>query len=217
MALLIMGLLRLIAVNVINILHVTRRASDRRVPWKMVLRDTAVWLFPYRKLKPQLIFTAASFLFHVSIIVTPIFLAAHIELWRRGIGFGWAAIPQAAADYLTILAVVTAGVLFVRRISARATRSLSRPQDYLLPLLIMVPFVTGYLAMHPSIHPFDYDATMFIHVMSGNILLVLTPFSKLSHAVLFPTMQLASEMAWHLVPDSGSEVALTLDKENEPI
>jgi nitrate reductase gamma subunit len=217
MALLILGLLRLIIVNAINILNITFHANDRNIPWKMVLRDTAVWLFPYKKLKPQLIFTAASFLFHVAVIVTPIFLAAHIELWRRGIGVGWAAIPQGLADYLTILAVAAAAVLFIKRVSARATRALSRPQDYLLPLLIMVPFITGYLAMHPSIHPFDYDATMFIHVMSGNLLLILTPFSKLSHAVLFPTTQLASEMAWHLAPNSGQDVALTLGKENEPI
>jgi len=81
----------------------------------------------------------------------------------------------------------------------------------------MIPFTTGYLAMHPALNPFDYNATMLVHVMSGNLILVLLPFSKLSHAVLFPTTQLLSEMAWHLAPGSGENVALTLGKEHEPI
>jgi nitrate reductase gamma subunit len=158
-----------------------------------------------------------SILFHVAVIVTPLFLAAHIALWQRGTGVTWAAIPQGLADYLTLLAIATAVVLFVLRVSARATRALSRPQDYVLPLLLIVPFATGYLAMHPGFNPFDYNVTMFIHVMSGNLILILIPFSKLSHAVLFPTTQLMSEMAWHLAPGSGEKVALTLGKENEPI
>jgi len=183
----------------------------------MVIADTAKWLLPFRKVRSQRFLAIVSILFHIAVIITPIFLSAHISLWRRGIGFGWFAISQPIADYLTILAILTAIALFCRRVSARATRSLSRPQDYLLPLLIIIPFLSGYLAMHPAYNPFSYDATMFIHVMAGNLLLVLVPFSKLSHIVLFPTTQLMSEMAWHLVPDSGIEVALTLGKENEPI
>ena len=162
-------------------------------------------------------FAIFSFLFHVAIIVTPIFLAAHISLWRRGTGIGWAAIPQTAADYLTLIAIVAGVVLLAKRMSAQVARTISRPQDYVLPLVILIPFVSGYLAMHPGINPFDYNATMFVHVMSGNIVMVLIPFSKLSHAVLFPTTQLVSEMAWHLAPGSGERVALTLGKENEPI
>jgi nitrate reductase gamma subunit len=129
----------------------------------------------------------------------------------------WPALPQPLADYLTLTAIVAAIVLFVTRVSASVTRTLSRAQDYLLPLLLLVPFVSGYLAMHPASNPFGYNGTMFVHVMSGNIIMILMPFSKLSHAVLFPTTQLVSEMAWHLGSDSGRKVAVTLGKENEPI
>ncbi len=216
-ALMILGLLRLIALNTVNIVNVVSRARDKNIPWGTVLRDTGRWFFPYKKIRPQVVFTMTSILFHIAVIVTPIFLAAHVMLWERGTGIAWATIPQKIADYLTLLAIATAAILFYKRISARATRALSRTQDYLIPLLIMIPFASGYLAMHPSINPFAYDATMFVHVMSGNIVLVLLPFSKLSHAVLFPTTQLVSEMAWHLVPNSGENVALTLGKENKPI
>ena len=217
MAVMILGLLRLVVLNTINIVNVVSHARDKNIPWGNVVRDTARWLLPYKKIRPQLLFTTTSILFHVSVILTPIFLAAHISLWRRGTGLAWVPISQTAADYLTLLAIASAAILIYKRLSARATRALSRPQDYLIPFLIMVPFVSGYLAMHPSINPFSYDGTMFIHVMSGNAILILLPFSKLSHAALFPTMQLVSEMAWHLVPNSGENVALTLGKENEPI
>jgi nitrate reductase gamma subunit len=215
--LLILGMLRLAALNLLNIVNAMSRAKGRNVSWKSVFRDTANWLFPYKKARRHMFLTVTSFLFHLSVIVTPVFLVAHIALWRRGIGVGWVGIPQTAADYLTLIAIVTGFVLFAMRVSARVTRALSRPQDYLLPLVILIPFISGYLAMHPGINPFDYNATMFVHVMSGNVILALIPFTKLSHAILFPTTQLVSEMAWHLAPGSGERVALSLGKEDEPI
>jgi hypothetical protein len=71
--------------------------------------------------------------------------------------------------------------------------------------------------MHPAINPFGYDGTMFVHVMSGNLLFVVMPFTKVSHVALFPATQLVSEIGWHLQPGAGREVALALGKEDEPI
>jgi nitrate reductase gamma subunit len=118
---------------------------------------------------------------------------------------------------LTVVGIATALVLFVRRVSAQVSRSLSRVQDYLLPLIIVVPFISGFLAMHPAGNPFSSDTTMFVHVMSGNLLFILIPFTKLSHVVLFSTTQLVSEMGWHLAPNSGARVAIALGKEGEPV
>lgn len=213
----ILGLLRLAVINTLNIVNIVSHARDKNIPWKTVLRETAKWVFPTTKIHKQTIFAISSIVFHLSVIITPIFLAAHISLWRRGIGLGWPSIPQTVADYLTLIALASAAVLLYKRVSARASRALSRASDYVIPLLIMIPFASGYLAMHPSINPFSYDATMLVHVLAGNVVLVLLPFSKLSHAVLFPTTQLVSEMAWHLVPNSGENVAMILGKENEPI
>jgi hypothetical protein len=94
---------------------------------------------------------------------------------------------------------------------------LSRFQDYALPLVIAVPFATGFLVMHPAINPFAFQATLLVHVMSANVMFVLIPITKLSHAILIPGTQLVSEVAWHWPPDAGSKLAVTLGKENEPI
>jgi len=214
----LLGLARLVVLNVLGLITLMRQAQDKNVPVRTVLRETLRWLFPFSKVpKPQLLFTSASFIFHICIIVIPLFLGAHILLWEKGLGVGWPAMDQLWADIMTLVAVATSLILVGRRLSARATRALSRVQDYLLPLIIATPFVTGYLAMHPSINPFNYSSTMFLHVMGGNLIFLLIPFTKLSHVVLFPTTQVVSEMGWHLVADSGRRVALALGKEGEAI
>jgi nitrate reductase gamma subunit len=163
------------------------------------------------------VFSFTSMLFHVCIIVTPIFLGAHIMLWQRGLGISWPAIGSSLADYLTLIGIAAGIALFADRLFARASRALSRPQDFLLPVLLVVPLASGYLAMHPGINPFGYDGTMFVHVMSGNLIFLLVPFSKMSHMALFPGTQLVSDLGWHLPPGAGQQVALALGKENEPI
>jgi nitrate reductase gamma subunit len=216
--LMILGLIRVFLLNVISIRSMIRRAGDGKIPAKKVFGETLRWVFPFRRIqKDRMFFAVVSVLFHLSIIVTPIFLGAHILLWERGLGVSWPAIGQGLADWLTLLAVATALILFVQRIAARATRALSRLQDFLIPLIIAVPFASGYLAMHPDLNPFSYDATMFVHVMSGNLIFILIPFSKLSHVVLFSTTQLISEAGWHLVPGAGAKVAAALGKEDEPL
>lgn len=217
-AVMLLGLLRLMILNIVGIVALSRRAQDKTVPAKRIFQDTLKWLFPFGKVtKAQVLFTVTSFVFHLSILIVPIFLGAHILLWQKGLGLAWPGIPQGWADVLTVVAIATALILLVRRVSAQASRSLSRVQDYLLPLIIIVPFVSGFLAMHPAGNPFSSDTTMFVHVMSGNLLFILIPFTKLSHVVLFSTTQLVSEMGWHLAPNSGTRVAIALGKEGEPV
>jgi nitrate reductase gamma subunit len=156
-------------------------------------------------------------IFHLAMIITPTFLGPHILLWQRSLGFSWPALPQPVADFLTLAGIATGVVLIVRRISARASRDLSRFQDYVLPVLITIIFTTGYLAMHPGSDPLPYETVMLIHIVCGNLLLVALPFSKLSHAFLFPLTRLVSDMGWHLAPDAGHRVAAALNKEDQPI
>jgi nitrate reductase gamma subunit len=181
------------------------------------LAATLNWLFPVDRLRNRLLFSLTTLVFHVSIILVPIFLAGHIALWERSLGVRWPALPNSMATLLTVLALVSASALVIERIVARDSRALSRFQDYALPLVIAVPFASGFLVMHPGLNPFPYEATLLAHVMSANVLLMLIPVTKLSHMVLLPVTQLVSELTWHFPPDAGSKVAVTLKKESEPI
>lgn len=216
-AFMVLGLLRHAALTVWETVRAIHRAGDKDIPYRQILVATLKWLFPVGKLKTRLAFSVTSVLFHVAVIIVPIFLAGHIVLWARGIGISWPAIPNLLADVLTVVAFVTAVVLVIQRATSQATRALSRFQDYAIPLVVAVPFATGFLVMHPGLNPFSYEAMLLAHVMSANLLLVLIPITKLNHMVLILPVQLVSEVAWHWPPDAGSKLAVTLGKENEPI
>lgn len=216
----LLGLVRVLVLNTLSVASIIRRArqNERKVPYKAILKATLKWMFPAKKaVERRAIFSLTSIAFHVAIIVTPIFLGAHILLWDSGLGLSWPAITNAAADVLTLVAIFTGLLLFIQRLAARDSRAISRLQDYLWPLLVVVPFASGFLAMHPGLNPFGYNGTMFVHVMSGNLILLFIPFSKLSHIALFPTTQIVSELGWFLDPRSGENVSAALEKENEPI
>lgn len=218
----ILGLIRHLVLTVWEVARAMRRAGDKTWPYRQVCIATLKWLFPADKLKNELLFSLTSILFHVAILVVPIFLGGHIVLWARGLGVSWTsvswlAIPNSLADLVTIVAIVTAVALVIQRVAARATRTLSRFQDYALPLVIAVPFVSGFFVMHPAINPFSFQATLLVHVLSANVVFVLVPITKLSHAVLIPGTQVVSEVAWHWPPDAGSKLAATLGKEDESI
>lgn len=213
----VLGLLRHFLITAWQVIKAMSRAGDKSLPYKKILVATLKWLFPLGKIRDQVLFSLTSILFHVAILIVPIFLAGHIALWARGFGISWPAVSNELADLLTLLAIASAMALVAQRAGAKATRSLSRFQDYVLPLLIAVPFVSGYLMTHPGRNPFPYDATFLVHLLSANLVFILIPLTKLSHMVLLPEVQLVSEVAWHWPKDAGSRVAVTLGKENAPI
>jgi hypothetical protein len=214
----VLGLLRHLVIAVAGIAQALYRAGDKNIPYKAVFRTTLDWLLPYKKLgvnRP--LYSAFSAVFHIGLILTPIFLFPHIQLWRQGLGIQWPSIPHALADILTLITIATALGLIVGRLGSNEARRISRFQDVLLPPLLMVPFITGFLAMHPAWNPADYNAVMLVHVMSANLIFILIPFTKMGHIILLPTTQLVSEVGWHFPAESGDDVARALKKENMPI
>ncbi|MEW6404280.1 MAG: hypothetical protein AB1649_20980, partial [Chloroflexota bacterium] len=51
---------------------------------------------------------------------------------------------------------------------------------------------------------------MLFHTLNGMALLLIAPFTKVAHCVLFPLIRLASEVAWHFTPQGGEQVIQTL-------
>jgi nitrate reductase gamma subunit len=217
LAFMILGLARHLLVALWDMSQMFRRAGDKHIPTGQVVTATRKWLLPIDRLKNRWFFSLTTMLFHVAIILVPIFLAGHIALWQQNLGLSWPALPNWLATALTFLALMGAVALVTERILSRDSRALSRMQDYALPLMIAVPFSSGLLVMHPAWNPFAFDPTLLVHVISANVLLVMIPVTKLSHMVLLPITQLVSELAWHFPPDAGSKVGVALRKESEPI
>ncbi len=209
--LMVLGLLRVIILTVVGIVEAYRRNSDRIIPWKAVARQTLNWLIPARKLwSARPMYSTISFLFHVGLLVVPLFLAAHVRLWRGATGFAWPGLPQQPADYLTLLAIAAGLGLFFGRVLDRGARQLSRLQDFVWPLVLVVPFATGYLCMHAALAPKLYQELMLVHIYSANLIMLTIPFTKIAHCVLMPFSQVVTAVAWKFVPGAGERVAATL-------
>jgi len=217
LAFMVLGLIRHMVLTVWEVGRVYYRAGDKNVPYAQVARATWQWLLPFRAFRARASYGATTAIFHVSIVVTPILLGGHIALIQRGTGLWWPAIPNILADLLTVVAVLAAFLLIVQRAARPDSRAVSNFSDYAILVLIAVPFASGFLAMHPALNPFPFAATLLVHVMSANLILILIPVTKLSHCFLAPASQMVGEMAWHWPPDAGSKLAATLGKENEPV
>jgi nitrate reductase gamma subunit len=216
-AFMVLGLVRHVVITVAEMYRTMKRAGDPSLAYRKVIGLTVAWLVPVGKIRNEVVYSVTSILFHVAILIVPIFLGGHIVLWARGLGVSWPAIPHEVAEILTIVAIVTAVALFVQRVGAKATRSLSRFQDYVLPPLIAVPFVTGFMMTHTAFNPFSFETVFFVHIMSANLIFILMPITKLSHAVLIPSVQLVAEMGWKWPAESGSKVGTALGKEEAPV
>jgi nitrate reductase gamma subunit len=95
-------------------------------------------------------------------------------------------------------------------------RALSRRQDYLWPLLLVVPFATGYICSNATISPRTYQVMMLFHVYSGDLIMLMIPFTKIAHCVLAPLSQLVTAVSWKFVPCAGDRVAATLGRADRP-
>jgi nitrate reductase gamma subunit len=217
LAFMILGLLRHLGLTVWEGAQAYRRAGDKVFPVGTLVETTFKWLIPVGRLRNRALFSLTTFLFHIGVILVPLFLAGHIKLWREGVGLSWPALPNGVSTTLTWIVIAAAVAVVIQRVGARDSRALSRFQDYALPLFIAVPFLSGFLVMHPASNPFNRDPVFLVHVLSADLLIFLVPLTKLSHMIFLPFTQFVSELAWHFPLDAGSRVGVTLGKENEPI
>ncbi|MEJ2679048.1 MAG: hypothetical protein P8174_08245, partial [Gemmatimonadota bacterium] len=155
------------------------------------------------------LFSVASYIMHIGILIVPLFLLDHVVLWEGLLGVR---LPAIGKDFLDILTLVTIGcmvLLLAFRIFSARHRLVSRSSDYLLLVLLLLPFLSGYLASHPDVNPLPWQTMMLTHLLSGELLFVLIPFTKLAHVVLF-FFDRISAVHWQLKPGAGDRVAEAL-------
>ena len=123
-----------------------------------------------------------SSLFHACLLVVPLITLGHNLLLRESWGVSFFSMPHGVIQALTILVLV--GVLFflVRRLVIPQVRAISTTQDYVVLLLAAAPFLTGFMAYRQW---FDYRTVLTIHMLAGELVLIVLPFTKLAHMVFF--------------------------------
>ncbi len=191
-------------------LSVKKGRRLRGVAWNKIARETLSWAIPVRHMEPgNGVFSASSFLMHVGIILVPLFLLDHIVIWEGLLGFSIPGLDTGLADILALLTIGCGFVLLGLRTFRARNRMVSRPMDYVLLILLLIPFVSGFLASHPSVNPFPWKIMMLTHLLSAEALFVAVPFTKLAHVVLF-FFDRISAVHWQLKPGAGDKIAEAL-------
>lgn len=156
---------------------------------KYVLATFALWLLPLnRDVVKNPVFTILAYIFHICLIVVPIWFSGHIALWEESrFEWSWGAIPDGMADWMTLIFIGIAVFFLLRRIISADIRLISTCSDYLLLIVTALPFLTGYFLTHGTVDSIGFlgDNIQIIHILSGELMLILIPFTKLSHFILF--------------------------------
>jgi len=150
---------------------------------KWALRSIFHWLLPLNHTAVQSpVYTLMAYLFHILLLFVPVFLLAHILLWQESWDISWWALPENLADYMTLVMFGVIIFLVIRRMALPYVKIVTSPMDYFLLAVVGLPFLTGYIAYHQW---FSYKTMLIVHILSGELMLVLIPFTKLSHMVMF--------------------------------
>jgi nitrate reductase gamma subunit len=149
------------------------------------LRSLSHWIVPFRSRNMRVRYetTIVTFAFHICLVLLPIFLAAHVAIFAFEWGPSWITLSQSTATAMTII-VILAGLFFLaRRVMLPEVRFVTSYSDYLLLLIAVAPFLTGFIAY---MQWFDYRTMVTIHMITGALMLMAIPFTRLSHMIFFP-------------------------------
>jgi nitrate reductase gamma subunit len=217
-SIMILGLIRVLFLEFLSIYNAYKKAGDKKMPWRLIIRRSLEWLFPVKKVyRNRPVYSIISILFHIGLLLVPIFLLAHVQLWENVIGFAWPTLSYEWAYVLSLSTIIFATALLVGRIINKSSSFLSRKQDYLWPLLLLVPFSSGFLCAHLNLSPGFYLASMLVHVLAGNLIFILMPFTKIAHCVLMPLSQIVCSLAWKFPPGTDEKISITLNKKGAPV
>jgi len=152
---------------------------------KYGLRSILHWIIPFASLnmRQRPAHTIISFAFHISLLVVPIFLLAHNVLWYESFKISWWTIPDWLADVMTLVVIAACVFFFIRRRILSYVKYVTFSSDYVLLAIVALPFITGFLAHYQWILP--YKIMLILHILSGELMLVAIPFTRLSHMLTF--------------------------------
>jgi hypothetical protein len=213
---LVLGLLRHLVLTTWEAVRATRPTREGAVPYREAMTAALRCLSPIGTIRGRFLLRLTGAIFTVSVIIVPVFLGGHIVLWGRGAGISWPSLPDLLADALTITAVAAMALLLLQRAASREVRGPGRARDYLIPLAVALPFVSGFLVRHPNLSPLSYEIALFLHVMSANLVLVLVPLTTLGRRLRIPRGRRISRTRERPPAEAERVVAMALGEEKEP-
>ena len=153
--------------------------------FKYSFRSIFHWIIPFAttnwKMHPVL--TIVTFAFHICLIITPVFLLSHAILWDESWNISLWSLSDGVADVMTLIVIGSCIFFLVRRLVLQEVQYVTSASDYVILAIVAAPFVTGFIAYHQWV---NYQFFMILHIISGEIMLVAIPFTRLSHMLFSP-------------------------------
>jgi ferredoxin len=124
-------------------------------------------------------YTTLRYIFHGCLFVVPIWLSGHIVLWTESrFEWDWAALPDAWADWMTLILLALAAYFLVRRLILKDLRQSASSLDILLIIITALPFLSGYFLTHGTLESIAFlgDNMVIIHMLSGELMILMALF-----------------------------------------
>ena len=177
------GLYRLI--DMIRLVNKKERFIFSYMSWKYSFRSILHWIIPFGSegWKNNPILTIVTFIFHTCLLIVPIFLLSHIILWDEAWNVSWWSLPDGVADIMTLIVIASCIFFLIRRVAAPEVQFVTTASDYIILAIVAAPFITGFFAYHQW---FGYQVFVILHILSGEVMLMAIPFTRLSHMLFSP-------------------------------
>jgi nitrate reductase gamma subunit len=126
-------------------------------------------------------FTVVSgYVFHIGLFIVIFLFVPHIMVFKEALGVSWPGLPSNIVDATTVITIIALLAVLIHRLTHPVLRLLSEFNDYLVWFVTILPLITGYLAFHRL--GLSATTLLALHILSVELLMVLFPFTKLSHA-----------------------------------
>lgn len=157
---------------------IIRSHKNTGLKWSLSLSGFKRFWLPFRgmALLKRSLASLPQYVFHLCLIIVPIWTLGHVTLWEESrLGWSWTSLPDKWSDVMTLVVIFLAGWFLVRRIVLLMAYREGHISDCLLIVITALPFVTGYFLTHgsPGFIPIPADDMWTIHVLSGEIILVV--------------------------------------------
>lgn len=176
-------LYRLITLMVL--VHKKEKFIYSYMSWKYSLRSIVRWSTPFatENMRRHPAMTIVAYVFHICLILTPIFLLAHVTLVDESWDLSWWTLPDTLAAIMTLLVIGACVFFLVRRLVNPEVQYVTSASDYIILAIVAAPFITGFLVYYQW---FGYQTLLILHILSGEVMLVAIPFTRLSHMLFAP-------------------------------
>jgi nitrate reductase gamma subunit len=171
-------------IQLLTLVSKTEKFIFSYMSFKYSLRSIVRWMVPFATVnwRNHPVLTVVTFVFHLCLLITPIFLLSHMVLLDESWSLSWWTLPDAVADVMTVLVILSCIFFLIRRASRPEVQFVTDWTDYCILAIVAAPFVTGFLAYHH----FAVQWMTILHMFCGEVMLAAIPFTRLSHMIFSP-------------------------------